>query len=253
MEHRECRHMEEILHLIRENIPHRGIAAVLHDRLHLRRECFAGGHHHGRAAHRNAVQDDLRLRVALTDQRDPFEEIEAVLPAHADVLALALTVCPQIGEQDVITLFCPDMGEIIHPRPVAGVPVHHDRPAMSAAGVGDDLTGKVQSVIGTQPHRFNGGAVMPCHRLFCKALGVGIDQLPRFLRGRRGRAYGLAGGLLSPEAESDHIIPRSKIDCEQQKRHGGNGGSVFFGVGLLLGLFLCDIPHDIPPLILRLL
>ena len=83
-----------------ELVPHGGKAAVLDGGHHVARQrCLAGRHHHRRAAHRIAVQQDACLRIRRRDHADPVHQVHTFHPPHADVAPLAQLVPARGGHQ----------------------------------------------------------------------------------------------------------------------------------------------------------
>lgn len=81
-----------ILELQGKLVPNACIAAVLDNAFHICGQRFPRYIHGGRRAHRLAKDQDARLGIGRNDPPDPRDDIEALGPAHADVVTAGALV-----------------------------------------------------------------------------------------------------------------------------------------------------------------
>ena len=82
-------------------LPDRGIAAVFHKGPDVFREGVARGHHYGGGTHRHSVKDGKVIFEDAVGYGDALFDIEAVEPAHLDVVAVAEPVVVKVGDEHV--------------------------------------------------------------------------------------------------------------------------------------------------------
>ena len=226
IEERKIRQMEQVFQFVREHVPDRGIAAVVHHRDDVLRQILPRRHHHGAAAHGDAVQHDLRRAVPVQDQADPFQNVLPVQPAHADVPSLALPVGAEVRRQDVVSPLRVIRAVGIHVLPPSGVAVDGDHPVVTVLRRWKDFPHQPQAVIGDDLH------ILPLS-LFQPGRGFLTDRSRREhhggirlragLRLRRHSRAGCGGPL---QCERNKIIPRKQIrrqqnydDCRDRNRN----------------------------------
>ena len=83
---------EHVLELQRKLVPNTRITAVLDNAFHVCGQRFPRDVHGGRRAHGFAKDQDARLGVSLNDSLDPCDDVEALGPAHADIVAAGALV-----------------------------------------------------------------------------------------------------------------------------------------------------------------
>ena len=83
---------EHVLELQRKLVPNTRITAVLDNAFHVCGQRFPRDVHGGCRTHRLAKDQDARLGVSLNDSLDPCDDVEALGPAHADIVAAGALV-----------------------------------------------------------------------------------------------------------------------------------------------------------------
>ena len=101
IEQGEAGQAEHVLELQRKLVPNTRITAVLDNAFHVCGQRFPRDVHGGRCAHRLAKDQDTRLGVGLNDSLDPRDDIEALGPAHADIVAAGALVGTRGGREYV--------------------------------------------------------------------------------------------------------------------------------------------------------
>ena len=78
------------------------------------------------------MDDDLRVSVLGQDPIDPIEDVEAVEPPHAHVVALALAARAQVGGEHVEAGIIVVLGHVQHGVALMGaaIAVDDERPAV---------------------------------------------------------------------------------------------------------------------------
>ena len=126
-----------VLEVLGELAADRAVAAVFHEALHVVRQLLAAGHHNGGGAHGHAVQHHKVVLEQVVGNINPLHHIQAVLPAHLDLVTLGITVVLQVREEDIVVELVPvhthQVEEHIVVVPVA---VHHDGGAVGLGGIG---------------------------------------------------------------------------------------------------------------------
>lgn len=69
------------------------------------------------------MDDDLRVSVLGQDPIDPIEDVEAVEPPHAHVVALTLAACAQVGREHVEAGIAVVPGHVQHIAALTGVAI----------------------------------------------------------------------------------------------------------------------------------
>ena len=83
---------EHVLELQRKLVPNTRITAVLDNAFHVCGQRFPRDVHGGCRTHRLAKDQDARLGVGLNNSPDPRDDIKALGPAHADIVAAGALV-----------------------------------------------------------------------------------------------------------------------------------------------------------------
>ena len=119
----ELRQAEPQFQLTGKNIPHAGVAAVLHKHFYLFRGVLPCCHHGGGGTHGNAVQHNFSFAVLRQHPVDPLQHILAVQPAHADIIALTVAAGAQIRGQHLVACIVVVLGQVGHTGMAAAVAV----------------------------------------------------------------------------------------------------------------------------------
>ena len=83
---------EHILELQGELVPDACVAAIFDDAPNIRGQRFPRDVHSGCRTHRLTKDQDARLGVGLNNSPDPRDDVEALGPAHADIVAAGALV-----------------------------------------------------------------------------------------------------------------------------------------------------------------
>ena len=92
---------EHVLELQRKLVPNTRITAVLDNAFHVCGQRFPRDVHGGCRTHRLAKDQDACLGVSLNDSLDPCDDVEALGPAHADIVAAGALVGARGGREYV--------------------------------------------------------------------------------------------------------------------------------------------------------
>ena len=128
----ELRQAEPQFQLTGKNIPHAGVAAVLHKHFYLFRGVLPCCHHGGGGTHGNAVQHNFSFAVLRQHPVDPLQHILAVQPAHADIIALTVAAGAQIRGQHLVACIVVVLGQVGHAGMAAAVAVQGNHPQVAA-------------------------------------------------------------------------------------------------------------------------
>ena len=120
---------KEFLHLQGDELIRIRVAAVLDHRDDLWRQVLTARRHHDRRrAHRDAVQDNLCLRIFLRDSPRPEHDVLALAVAERQVAAAAEPRRSEVRRQHVIAHREIILGDVIGILLRAAVAVHDDDP-----------------------------------------------------------------------------------------------------------------------------
>ena len=138
---------EHVLELQRKFVPNTRIAAVLDNAFHVCRQRFPRDVHGGCRAHRLAKDQDARLGVSLNDSLDPCDDVEALGPAHADIVAAGALVGAGGGCEYVHAAVMESFGVSGHTDGLVGISMQADGVVVRALRSSKIPSGKLGSVI----------------------------------------------------------------------------------------------------------
>ena len=98
------------------------------------REWFPCSHHYGGSTHGYAVKDDLSTGILTDDPMYPVYNIQAVMPAHSHISALAFSMSPGIGQEKMKTLSVKCKGFLMKQQTRVVIAMYQNGPAICILG-----------------------------------------------------------------------------------------------------------------------
>ena len=138
---------EHVLELQRKLVPDTRITAVLDNAFYVCRQRFPRDVHGRRRAHRLTKDQDARLGVSLNDLLDPCDDVEALGPAHADIVAAGALVGAGGGCEYVHAAVVEALDVSGHTDGLVGVSVQADSVIVRALRGGKIPSGKLGPVV----------------------------------------------------------------------------------------------------------
>ena len=138
---------EHILELQGKLVPNARITAVLDNAFHVCGQRFPRDVHGGRRTHRLAKDQDARLGVSLNDSLDPCDDVEALGPAHADIVAAGALVGAGGGCEYVHAAVVESFGVSGHTDGLVGISMQADGVVVRALRCSKIPSGELGSVI----------------------------------------------------------------------------------------------------------
>ena len=138
---------EHVLELQRKLVPNTRITTVLDNTFHVCGQRFSRHVHSGCCTHRLAKDQDARLGVSLNDLLDPCDDIEALGPAHADIVAAGALVGAGGRRKHVHAAVVEALGVSGHADGLVGISMQADGVIVGVLRGGKIPSGKFGSVI----------------------------------------------------------------------------------------------------------
>ena len=117
---------EHVLELQGKLVPNTRITTVLDNAFHVCRQRFPRDVHSGCCTHRFAKDKNARLGVSLNDLLDPCDDIEALGPAHADIVAAGALVGAGGRREHVHATVVEALGVSSHADGLVGISMQAD-------------------------------------------------------------------------------------------------------------------------------
>ena len=138
---------EHVLELQRKLVPNTRITAVLDNAFHVCGQRFPRDVHGGCRTHRLAKDQDARLGVSCDDPPNPCNDIEALGPAHADIVAAGALVGAGSRRKHVHAAVVEALGVSGHADGLVGISMQADGVIVGVLRGGKIPSGKFGSVI----------------------------------------------------------------------------------------------------------
>ena len=138
---------EHVLELQRKLVPNTRITAVLDNAFHVCGQRFPRDVHGGCRTHRLAKDQDARLGVSCDDPPNPCNDIEALGPAHADIVAAGALVGAGGRREHVHAAVVEALGVSGHADGLVGISMQADGVIVGVLRGGKIPSGKFGSVI----------------------------------------------------------------------------------------------------------
>ena len=214
----EFRQAEPQLQLAGKDVPDARVAAVLDEDFHAFGRVLTRRHHRGGRPHRDAMDDNLRLRVIREDEIDPAQYVLTVQPPHAYIVALALAAGPQVGCDHLIASFIIGRCQLQRACVVTAVAVQNNRPAVCIGGLGVGIADAMQgqAISGGECHVVS--RMGSCEGVDVRAVLCAVRLNDCLDAVRRGFDLQRDFTIAAVSAAADGIVYKVVADKQQRRR-----------------------------------